>query len=738
MKKIVLIWVILVTCISIANTKHLFEITSNLSCVRYISNNEIIICGTNGTILKSSDSGENWKYINSNTQFNLTDIEFLKSDNNYILLSGGNSLLLSKNKGETFTILQLGTNQLISSSLIYDEKTLIAGSDKGKLLISNNNGQNWKELSLGSKPIRNIFTLESEVYCYDDNNLFYKLDLINQSFIKTQKPSSYKLINNNIYFFDSNIGIRTSGNIEKTIDGGSNWRAVYNDSISNYRTRYNSFFALDFANDKNGIAVGKYNTIFNTTDGGENWKLVSNFSNFIESLKINVFENGDEDIVFFTSDRFTVFKSTNSGTTFQPTNLFRDTTFRKAKASPIHFFDTNNCIYYSVQDLSLYKSIDAGKSFVNHIPLDTKDDLNPFNKLLNYESIVNVSNSLSLDSNSVYFYRSTIIDDKGIPSKSEQSVYYSLNKGDSWNFKTISPNYHNMNSINGENCFYSCGFFIDSLKSLEQGSLSYSAGALKFNNKFEVIQEMRFPEYLLTKSINFIDNMKGYVLLIGKDEKANLLYTNNGGETWSKIITALDSMNYLTKMVFVDNLLIMAQAYDDFNNKNQTKLLILDLNTLNLEVLEVNKNPMVSFEPTHVTKNYIYFNGIQHNEDILKTSKVYRLKRQDLNTSIEDFNIENGNLATVWLNVSSSNPFSNQTEFTATWLPHTDLNKITIKVYDLNGIVVADLSDQLLSKQFNINQSKIEFVPLNLPTGIYLPVISDGTFNKTITVIYTK
>ncbi|MFY8161963.1 MAG: WD40/YVTN/BNR-like repeat-containing protein [Candidatus Kapaibacteriota bacterium] len=738
MKIIIIIWVTLFVSMNSIQAKHLFEITSNLKCVRYISDTEVITCGENGTILKSIDGGENWKYVNSNTQANLTDIDYLQSNNNFVVVAGGNNILFSSENGEKFLNIEIDTNYSISSVFIYNETTIVVGTHKGKLLLSNNLGLSWNELNLSTKRIGNIFLFENEVYVNDDNNFYYKFDIENQSYSKVNKPANFLLKTTDTYFFDENIGVKTTSNIARTIDGGKNWVIVYNDTISNYRTRFNSFFALDFINDNEGIAVGRYNSIFKTIDSGMTWQLISNFNNLLESVSIDVFENGEEDIVYFTSDRFTVFKSTNSGNTFQPTNLYRDSTFRFARASPFHFFDTNTCIYYSNQDQALFKSNNSGESFVNHIPLDTNDKLNPYKFLNGYNDIFNVSNSLSLNSNSVYFYRSQVLEDKGIQSKSANFTYYSTDKGDTWDYKIISTNYHSLNSHKGINCFYSGGFFIDSAKSIEQGYLSFSAGALKFNNNFDVVQEMKFPKYLLTRSVNFIDEMKGYALLLDKEYKSNLYYTEDGGVNWTNIVSSLDTMYYLSEMVLLDNKLIMTQIYDDFNFKYQTKVLILDLSTLKLETLEINNTPIAIYAPTHITKNYIYFNGVQNKEEILRTRKIFRLKRSGLINSIENYNIENNYIATVWLNSSSSNPFSSQTEFTATWLPNTDLSTVTIKVYDLNGYEVADLTNQLLSNQFSSNQSKIEFSPSNLPTGIYLPVISDGTFKKSISVIYVK
>lgn len=740
MKKIIIILVALVSCITVTNAKHLFEITSNLRCVRYISDSEIITSGENGTILKSIDGGENWKYVNSNTQSNLTDIDFLKSNSNYVIISGGNNLLLSQNKGETYTKLQLDTNQIITSSLIYNEQTLITGTYKGKLFISNNSGQIWKELSLGSKPINNIFVIGNEVFCQDDNSLFYKIDIMKQTFTKISKSPIALLNTNDTYFFDENIGVTTKGDIYRTINSGLNWEIVFNDSISNYRTRYNLFFALDFKNNKEGFAVGRYNTVFKTKDGGLTLELISNFTNFIVNMNFDIFENGDEDILYFTSDRFTVFKSTNSGITFQPTNLIIDSTFKRSLgASPIHFFDTNNCIYFSNQDFALFKSNNAGKSFINHIPLDTNDILNPYKYLLGFNNLFNFSIALPFNENTVYFYRSQLIEENGVQCKSTNYTYFTTDKGNTWDIKNISKsNFNVLNTRLKNDLVYAGGMFLDSAKSIEQGYLERYAGILKFNKVLDIVDEFKFPDYLFVRGVDFKDENIGYALLLDKDYHSNIFITTNAGKDWQKLYTPLDTMLFFSQIDIIDGKLVLTQLFDPFYNITQTKVIILDLITFEVEILLPNAQPLAIFYVEKITKNYIYFSGAHVNDEVLKTRKVFRLKREDLHTSIEDYNIEKSNVATVWLSNSSSNPFSSQSEFTATWLPNTDLSNVTVKVYDLNGNEVADLSNQLLRNQFNSNQSKIEFSPTNLPTGIYLPVISDGTFKKSISVVYVK
>ncbi len=80
-----------------------------------------------------------------------------------------------------------------------------------------------------------------------------------------------------VHFFNHTDGIVVGGNeqdyspiIWKTTDGGNNWSAV--------SAPVNAFYlrAIDFVDNLNGWAVGRFGTIIHTTDGGNTWNFQTN------------------------------------------------------------------------------------------------------------------------------------------------------------------------------------------------------------------------------------------------------------------------------------------------------------------------------------------------------------------------------------------------------------------------------------------------------------------------------
>jgi hypothetical protein len=98
------------------------------------------------------------------------------------------------------------------------------------------------------------------------------------SFTWMKVPGYEKMDFRDIEAFDSNtaiiMGITTPAVILKTIDGGVNWKKVYEDT-----TKEAFIDAMDFSDDNRGVVIGdplyKTRYLVSTSDNGETWRLLT-------------------------------------------------------------------------------------------------------------------------------------------------------------------------------------------------------------------------------------------------------------------------------------------------------------------------------------------------------------------------------------------------------------------------------------------------------------------------------
>ena len=107
-----------------------------------------------------------------------------------------------------------------------------------------------------------------------------------------------------VYFIDENIGWVVGGNgaILKTTNGGENW-------ISQTSGTSNYLLSIQFANEYTGWAVGSYGIILKTTDGGENWiSQPSGTGNWLSSVHF-----ANENAGWVVGENGTILKTINGG-----------------------------------------------------------------------------------------------------------------------------------------------------------------------------------------------------------------------------------------------------------------------------------------------------------------------------------------------------------------------------------------------------------------------------------------
>ncbi|PID68201.1 MAG: hypothetical protein CR968_02785 [Flavobacteriia bacterium] len=180
-----------------------------------------VVVGVLGTIVKTTDGGENWLTINSGTNRDLTQVEFVNDTTGYAVGFEG-TLLKSTDAGSTWTALDSGTTEdLYSLSALNDQVFFISGNN-GLLQKTIDGGNSWT-----------VLTTPSGIFVTD------------------------------IQFFNEQLGYilmfnYNRGTLYKTSDGGINWSQV--DDL---------LWAFHFLNPNTGFVVS--DELKKTTDGGENF-----------------------------------------------------------------------------------------------------------------------------------------------------------------------------------------------------------------------------------------------------------------------------------------------------------------------------------------------------------------------------------------------------------------------------------------------------------------------------------
>jgi photosystem II stability/assembly factor-like uncharacterized protein len=261
--------------------------TSNLNCVNFIDDNKGLICGDNGVILKTTNKGENWFQLNSNTNQKLN---FIHRRSGLIWIVGDNGVILkSSDEGITWIQVQSGTTANINS--MYFGIDIFCPCDNGIILKSTNNGANWN--SIQSVVNTNLNSIAGDFMCGDNGII---LHLSNQTWNVVNSGVTNDLLSIANYTGVTYNYICGKDGIILNSKFGS-WNIVNSGSTNDLNTIYNSSLnSYNFL-----FSVGSSGTFTVSADFGQNW----------ESLNLPTSQNING-VVFI--DQFTGWIVGNNGT----------------------------------------------------------------------------------------------------------------------------------------------------------------------------------------------------------------------------------------------------------------------------------------------------------------------------------------------------------------------------------------------------------------------------------------
>ncbi len=317
------------------------DTTKMFESVYFINPDTGWVVGLNGTIMKTSDSGNNWTLQASNTTSALYSICFINSDTGWIV--GNLNTILRTTDGGVNWSLRPNPGSGVLESVVFLNSNIGYAIGGVSILKTTDGGENW------ITKITNAITISDWLKdCFFINPDIGWAVGRGSRIIKTTDggeswASQYYLGGlfddlYSVYFLNPDTGytVGYNGKKYKTTDGGKNWIILTGGNTNHLQS-------LQFINDT-GWAVGSYGTILRTDDGGKNWiQQISGTSNQLRSVYFVNIHNG-----FTVGYGGTILKTTSINTSVDINNYSNLTTFKLSQNYP-NPFNPSTTIQFSLR-----------------------------------------------------------------------------------------------------------------------------------------------------------------------------------------------------------------------------------------------------------------------------------------------------------------------------------------------------------------------------------------------------
>jgi len=594
------------------------DIPENFNSLFFFDPFNGFVVGTHGSILQTSDGGNNWTLVNSLTKNNLRTISFFDRLNGFAAGWSLNdwdfygSIHKTSDGGNTWQTVYSSNSIGVNKILCIDSATVIAVGgnfdeyfDATSILYTSDGGSSWITNILYNSVLEDIAMFDQSTLIavgYNGNILRSSDKGVSWQLVSTNNYTNY----NRVISFNKNEGIILGNNntVLKTSDSGLTWYPISSSSDNN-------FIAASFIDMNDGIAISK-SKLFRTTDGGITWSnCIFSYTNqdlksISSSSENDAIAVGDKAVVLRTSDGGVSWSRLLSGTLYELLGIsFRSvcmidkyTSFIAGeKGTILNTTDNgenwNSLTSGTVNNLNCIDFVTPNIGYVvgdNGTVLKTTDggahwhSQNTVTKKLNGVSFISPDKGVAVGNDGIIlrtinggvnWIPQTISDaalfsvwlhsDTGVAVGEYGSVFITTNGGSSWFKNDVGiTDYHvNFNSVN----------FSDQ----KNGTIVGSDGIVlrTSDGGFNWI-EQRSGTNLSLYCVNFINN--DYGMIVGSS--GTILRTTNGGET--------DVKNYPYDMVDVPNEFALSQNYPNpFNPTTKIHFQVPKTGLVTLKVYDV-------------------------------------------------------------------------------------------------------------------------------------------------------
>ncbi len=287
---------------------------NDLNCIKFINDNTGWAVGKKGTIIKTSDAGNNWQIQNSKTTEILYNLLFV-NENIGIVVGEKGTILRTSNGGLNWVSVFILDNTKFNGIYFQDQQTgWVCGYDNnndghGMIYKTTNSGITWT-LNFStqySEQFYKIHFINLNTGFVDSGTYYYKTTNggNNWSWVGILSSSlDFEMIDSlNIFFAGGyTLGSTPHGTIKKSTNGGANMITMVNIVDTILRS-------VDFINLNTGFVVGQKGKILKTTNFGVNWSRV--ISPAYANLNSVYFRDSINGIV--AGDFGTLYGTSNSG-----------------------------------------------------------------------------------------------------------------------------------------------------------------------------------------------------------------------------------------------------------------------------------------------------------------------------------------------------------------------------------------------------------------------------------------
>lgn len=282
--------------------------TSNLLSVYFIDPDNGFAAGHNGTMLKTSDGGDNWTVKPTGITHGLGSVYFTDSLTGFAVSCC--ELLKTSDGGETWFIQDTMINTMMSSIFFVGKDTgFVAGN--GRMLVTTDKGANWTRQKSANLFVNCFWATNSNTfYMGGENFLTLKSTDGGANWFVLIPYGSFGGMES-IFFTGKNTGYFVGGGYAhgntgsffgKTTDGGATWTHP----LPNIGKWLSCIF---FADSTTGYITALDGSILKTTNAGNQWTELNSDVN----CALNSIFFSSADIGYAVGDSGTIVKTTNGG-----------------------------------------------------------------------------------------------------------------------------------------------------------------------------------------------------------------------------------------------------------------------------------------------------------------------------------------------------------------------------------------------------------------------------------------